>query len=90
MKLNKVYLLGEIDFSVKIKEDNINQALMDVDSLVGEDNNFVEMILVKDNGEKVYVEIHNFTSAVESIYDEEEDEQIYRKEEAALNLIKAV
>jgi len=82
MKLNKVYLLGEIDFSVETKEDSTNQVLKDVDSLVGEDNNFVEMILVKDNGENVHVEIHSFTSTVEAMYDEEEDEQIYRKEKA--------
>jgi len=90
MRLNTAYVSANFDLSLEVEGRELNKLLLDLDSLVGEENNFVEMILVKDDGKQVHMNVCNYFIEVERIFDNEEDEEAYRNEEAALNLIKAV
>ena len=82
MRLNTAYVSANFDLSLEVEGKELNKLLLDLDSLIGEENNFVKMILVKDNGDQLHVNVCNYFTEVERIFDEKEDEEVYRKEEA--------
>ena len=82
MRLNTAYVSANFDLSLEVEGKELDKLLLDLDSLIGEENNFVKMILVKDNGDQLHVNVCNYFTEVERIFDEKEDEEVYRKEEA--------
>ena len=82
MRKNTAYVSANFDLSLGVKGEGLGELLLELDSLVGNENNFVEMILVKDNGDKLHMNVCNYFTEVERIFDEKEDEEVYRKEEA--------
>ena len=79
MRKNTAYVSANFDLSLEVEGERIEELLLELDSLVGNENNFVEMILIKDNGGQLHMNVCNYFTEVEKIYDEKEDEEVYIK-----------
>lgn len=87
MRINtaRVYLSSNVDLSIEMQGSEVEQLLLDIDTMAGDTNNFVEVILVKDDGSRVRAALHNAHTVVDAVYDEKEDELIYEKEKTTSN-----